>query len=223
MHRRQFLAGLAATAAALWRSYLADADVQPEITTIRLAKPPALCVAPQFIVEELLRADGFTDIRYVDTIEPEVSAAVGSGKVDFSMAYASQFVAGLDAGDPVTSLAGVMVGCFELFGNDKVRSIGDLKGKTVGVQAISARQRHSVAAASGRRDAGCRGDRDRCHRALPWSRGRQRVTLSSRRQPGLTANHVRRDKAALSSGCKPHPAIRSRRKQPEQAWRRRNV
>ena len=34
---------------------------------------------------------------------------------------------------------------------------------------------------------------------------------------------VRHDKAALSSGCKPHPAIRSSRKQPEQAWRRRNV
>jgi hypothetical protein len=34
---------------------------------------------------------------------------------------------------------------------------------------------------------------------------------------------VRRDKAALSSGCKPRPAIRSSRKQPEQAWRRRNV
>ena len=31
---------------------------------------------------------------------------------------------------------------------------------------------------------------------------------------------VRRDKVALSSGCKPHPAIRSSRKQPEQAWRR---
>src|ERR1700726_2517659 len=31
---------------------------------------------------------------------------------------------------------------------------------------------------------------------------------------------VRRDKAALSSGCKPHPAIRSSRKQPEQAWMR---
>ena len=29
-----------------------------------------------------------------------------------------------------------MVGCFELFGSDKVCSIGDLKGKTVGVQAI---------------------------------------------------------------------------------------
>ena len=40
---------------------------------------------------------------------------------------------------------------------------------------------------------------------------------------GLAAVGVRRDKAALSSGCKPHPATRSSRKQPEQAWRRRNV
>ena len=33
------------------------------------------------------------------------------------------------------------------------------------------------------------------------------------------AKGVRRDKAALSSGCKPHPAIRSSRKQSEQSWR----
>ena len=39
----------------------------------------------------------------------------------------------------------------------------------------------------------------------------------------MSALYVRRDKAALSSGCKAHPAIRSSRKQPEQAWRRRNV
>jgi ArsR family transcriptional regulator, arsenate/arsenite/antimonite-responsive transcriptional repressor len=39
----------------------------------------------------------------------------------------------------------------------------------------------------------------------------------------MTALGVRRDKAALSSGCEAHPAIRSSRKQPEQAWRRRNV
>ena len=30
---------------------------------------------------------------------------------------------------------------------------------------------------------------------------------------------VRRAKAALSSGCKPHPAIRSSGKQSEQSWR----
>ncbi len=37
---------------------------------------------------------------------------------------------------PITVLAGVHVGCFELFGNEGIRSIADLKGKTVGVQAL---------------------------------------------------------------------------------------
>ena len=35
----------------------------------------------------------------------------------------------------------------------------------------------------------------------------------------MTGFGVRRDKAALSSGCKAHPAIRSSRKQSEQSWR----
>ena len=26
---------------------------------------PAICVAPQYVAEELLRAEGFTDVRYV--------------------------------------------------------------------------------------------------------------------------------------------------------------
>ena len=33
-------------------------------------------------------------------------------------------------GDPVVILAGFHVGCFELFSNDHVRSISDLRGKT---------------------------------------------------------------------------------------------
>jgi len=37
----------------------------------------------------------------------------------------------------------------------------------------------------------------------------------------VSAMGVRREKAALCSGRKAHPAIRSSRKQPEQVWRRR--
>src|SRR5215472_8826423 len=66
MHRRHFLSGIAAAAGGtLLRTSLAAADGPPEVTKVTLAKPPALCVAPQFIVEDLLRADGFTDVRYV--------------------------------------------------------------------------------------------------------------------------------------------------------------
>ena len=43
---------------------LAD-EGPPETTTIRLRRDPAICVAPWYIAEELLRAEGFTDIRYV--------------------------------------------------------------------------------------------------------------------------------------------------------------
>ena len=136
MHRRGFISGIAAAVGgSLLRPVsIGAAEAAPETTSVTLAKTPALCNAPQFIAEELLRAEGFTEIRFVETIEPE--SAIGAGKVDFSMSYASRFVAAIDAGEPVTLLGGIMVGCFELFGGDNVRSIGDLKGKSVGVQAI---------------------------------------------------------------------------------------
>ena len=44
----------------------------------------------------------------------------------------------MDRGAPIAFLAGVHVGCFELFGTDRVRSVRDLKGKTIAVPAIQA-------------------------------------------------------------------------------------
>ena len=41
------------------------AEPPPEITTVTLEKdPPAICIAPEYVAEGLLRAEGFTDIRY---------------------------------------------------------------------------------------------------------------------------------------------------------------
>jgi NitT/TauT family transport system substrate-binding protein len=138
LNRRQFLATLSLIGAAgLFRTPRAvAADGPPETTAIRLARSPTICVAPQYVAEEMLRAEGFTDLRYVDTLAPDVPQAVARGNVDFSLAYASQFVATIDAGEPVTLLAGVMVGCFELFAKEGIHSIAELKGKTVGVQAL---------------------------------------------------------------------------------------
>jgi hypothetical protein len=42
--------------------------------------------------------------------------------------------------NPITFLAGVHVGCFELFGNESIRSIADLKGKSVGVPGLGSDQ-----------------------------------------------------------------------------------
>jgi hypothetical protein len=50
------------------------AEPPPEITTIRFEKDPVSCIAPQ-VVQELLRAEGFTDIRYVELTEAYVRSS----------------------------------------------------------------------------------------------------------------------------------------------------
>jgi NitT/TauT family transport system substrate-binding protein len=113
------------------------ADGPLETTAVRFMRTPSICHAPQFVVEDLLRAEGFTDIRYVEgTSSAEINEAVVSGKVDFNTHFAPQWVSVIDDGGPITVLTGVHVGCFELFGNESIRSVADLKGKTVGVAAL---------------------------------------------------------------------------------------
>ncbi len=88
-------------------------------------------MAPQYIVGELLKAEGFSDIKYVKTTTAGISKVLASGEVDVSLHFVAPLVIQLDAGDPITVLGGVHPGCFELFGTDRVRVIRDLKGKTV--------------------------------------------------------------------------------------------
>ena len=54
--------------------------------------------------------------------------------------FAAPLLIPIDAGEPITVMAGVHVGCFELFANDAIHRIADLKGKSVGVQAIGSSQ-----------------------------------------------------------------------------------
>ena len=135
--RRGFLGGIAAAGgASLIRTRWAQAAEGPlETTTVRI-QMPGLCVIPSlYVAEEQLRAEGFTDVRYVEA-PPGTTEPLASGKADFDMNYASNFVTALDAGEPITLLSGVMVGCFELFANEGIRTITDLKGRSVGVQAL---------------------------------------------------------------------------------------
>ena len=137
--RRRFLAALAATGAAgLIGSRNSSArDDQLETTSVRLAKITGTCIAPQYLAEELLRQEGFTDVRYIHS-EAGLgqSKAIARGDVDFSLNFAAPLVIPIDAGEPISVIAGVHTGCFELFGHDRIRSIADLKGRTVGVQGL---------------------------------------------------------------------------------------
>lgn len=127
------------------RSDLARAEPPPETTRIRLNKIRSICLAPQYVAEELLRAEGFTDIQYFGDGPTGIGGlpaalALGAGAVDIGMNFAAPLAVAVDAGAPITVLAGVHPGCFELFGNERIRAITDLKGKTVVSPGINSAQ-----------------------------------------------------------------------------------
>jgi NitT/TauT family transport system substrate-binding protein len=135
--RRRFLgsAALAGVPSMLPRLGARAAEPSLETTAIKLPKAPAICTMPQMIPQQLLEAEGFTDIRFVDEPPPPHNAAeqLARGEVDLMVNYASNFIIALDKGEVSTLLAGVHVGCFVLFGQEGVHGIAGLKGKTVGV------------------------------------------------------------------------------------------
>jgi NitT/TauT family transport system substrate-binding protein len=146
--RRSFLASLStAGALGLIGSDTASAQQAPaETTTIRLVKNAGICLAPQYVADELLRAEGFTDIQHVTTSPAVMAEAIGRGDVDLSLHFVALLIPAIDAGGAITMLAGVHVGCFELFANEDIRSIRDLKGKKVGMQGVGLQQHVFVAA-----------------------------------------------------------------------------
>jgi NitT/TauT family transport system substrate-binding protein len=88
--RRRFLTTLSlAGAAGLVRARPALAgDGAPEITSVRIQKSPSICNAPRYVAQELLRAEGFTDIRYVPVPFDGVYQSFMSGDFDFITDFA---------------------------------------------------------------------------------------------------------------------------------------
>ena len=138
--RRRFLATLSLAGAAGFvgrRSGLA-AEGQGETRAVRFTRFGGLCLSPQYVAEDLLRAEGFIDISYVDVNKrrSSLTTAVAEGDADFTLDFAPHIIQAIDAGGRVAVLSGVHAGCFELFGQNSIHSIADLKGKTVGVNLL---------------------------------------------------------------------------------------
>jgi NitT/TauT family transport system substrate-binding protein len=109
-----------------------------ETTSVRLFKSSLICsAAPQFAAEKLLRAEGFKEIAYVEVPRTEVLQAFSDGRVDFTVTFAVNHIEAIDHGAPITILAGVHAGCYELFAREGINGITELKGKQVGLQAGS--------------------------------------------------------------------------------------
>jgi NitT/TauT family transport system substrate-binding protein len=142
--RREFLttAALAGTGALLgFPSESIAAEPPPETKRIRLIRIPSTCHTPQYLAEDLLRSEGFTNVEYVKrTSSADVAPTLAAGEADINMNFSGPILLNLDAGHPIVVLAGVHVGCFELFGGPGIRAVRDLKGKTVAVDAMGSSQ-----------------------------------------------------------------------------------
>ena len=136
-NRRHVLAGLSAIGAMGFAAPPALAEPPPETTTIRLPqwKDLAHCWAAAYVAGDLLRAEGFTDIRYIQG-DPAVDQSVwiANNETDFSINYGPTHIASIASGVPIRVLTGLHSGCLELItNNDNVRNITDLPGKRVGI------------------------------------------------------------------------------------------
>jgi NitT/TauT family transport system substrate-binding protein len=123
------LAGAAALAGA--RRSLAE-EAPPETTAVRLGQYPGTCLAPLYILDDLLRDEGFADVRYVPNRET-LAENIARGEVDFGQDFSAPTIIPIEAAVPMVMLAGVHLSCFELFARESIRSVVDLKGKRVGV------------------------------------------------------------------------------------------
>jgi NitT/TauT family transport system substrate-binding protein len=117
----------------------AAAEPPPETTKLRIYENPVTCLAPQIVAQELLYAEGFTDVQYVshrkDTQRwaPENLLA---GEVDITFSFSPTHIRFIDAGAPLAILAAAHTGCVELVASDHIRSTRDLKGKNVVTDVI---------------------------------------------------------------------------------------
>jgi NitT/TauT family transport system substrate-binding protein len=94
---------------------------------------PAICYAAQYLAEDLLHAEGFKNVQYVRMVEASETKTLATGQADISAEFAANLLVGLERGYPITALSGLHIGCQELVGTGRVKSVRDLRGKTIAI------------------------------------------------------------------------------------------
>jgi NitT/TauT family transport system substrate-binding protein len=124
-----------------------------ETTTIRLIfdpVTPVLCFAPQYVAEQFLRIEGFTDVRYVPCgAEGSQAKTLVAGEADITAELCADWVVAIDRGHAIVVLSGLHAGCIEIFASDQVHTIRDLKGKRVAVTAMDNSEHIFLSSAAG--------------------------------------------------------------------------
>lgn len=138
--RREFLGTMAVAGTGAFLGLQPEgisAEPPPETARIRIPQIPSACRSPEWVAEELLRTEGFTDVQYVLVQGTQgVERALASGEADIGAHFAAPVILRLEAGDPIVIVGGEHVGCFELLGTDRIRTIRDLKRRAVAIPAL---------------------------------------------------------------------------------------
>jgi len=137
--RRNFLTQASAIGATAMLGFgrSARAEPPPETKKIRLVKIPAICLAPEYVAEEFLRLEGFSEVEYVEEAKQyNLSDLLTANRADVTVTAPPSFFPDLESGKQHVALAGIHGGCYELFANEQIRSIRDLRGKRVAIEEI---------------------------------------------------------------------------------------
>jgi len=101
-----------------------------ETTTFRVAGAP--CDAPIMAAERYLRDEGFTEITITDGGS---AAALVAGKLDVTILFPPSLANALQSGQKVVALGGLHPGCSEIWAQQNIPALTDLRGKTIVVRA----------------------------------------------------------------------------------------
>ena len=82
--------------------------------------------------------EGFADIEYVKNWTGHPATLVDEGRADFTQDSAESLLPSVDSGGSTIALAGIHVGCYELFATDGIQNIRDLRGRKIAIQAYMA-------------------------------------------------------------------------------------
>ena len=105
----------------------AAAEPPPETTRLRIPWVPSTCRAPEWAAEDLLRAEGFTDVQYLKKDSTDgMARALASGEADIGGDFAAPVILRIEAGNPIVMLGGEHVGCFELLASEFSIASGEL-------------------------------------------------------------------------------------------------
>jgi NitT/TauT family transport system substrate-binding protein len=131
--RRTFLAAAGATiAAACVPSAGSTLSFGPPETTAIRIDPHEGCESWAWVVEDLLREEGFKDIQITEKFK------VHNGGADIGATFGNDLATKIDAGLPFVAIAGTHTGCIQMWAQPGINTIRDLRGKRIDVYSTTA-------------------------------------------------------------------------------------